>query len=130
VGNIDRATLPFYFAAADLVAVPSVHDESGNVDGLPNVLLEAMASRAPIVASNVGGIPQVIEHERHGLLVPEKDPEALAAAIGRLVDSREFSLSLGAAAERRVQEEFSWERAGAHYENVLRSVTEASRPQA
>jgi glycosyltransferase involved in cell wall biosynthesis len=60
VGNVPREEIPAYFAAADMVAVPSVRDAAGNVDGLPNVALEAMAAGKPLIASRVAGLPQVV----------------------------------------------------------------------
>jgi len=69
---------PFY-AMADVFVLPS-HSE-----GSPNVLLEAMAARVPVVATSVGGIPEIVENEKSALLVPPKDPEALAAAIARVL---------------------------------------------
>ena len=53
-------------------------------DGIPNVLVEAMAAGAPVVATNVSGIPELVEHEVNGLLVEPEDPEALADALMRL----------------------------------------------
>ena len=58
-------------AAADIVVVPSVRDRSGNVDGLPNVVLEALASATPVVATPAGGIGSVVRDGVTGLLVPE-----------------------------------------------------------
>jgi glycosyltransferase involved in cell wall biosynthesis len=103
-------------AAADVVAVPSVHDEAGNVDGLPNVALEAMASAAPLVATNVGGLPQAIEDGVTGRLVPEKDSVSLGVAIADLLANRERARGLGEAARRRVETEFSWARTAARFE--------------
>ena len=127
VGNVERAALPGYFAMADIVAVPSVRDGAGNVDGLPNVLLEAMASGRAIVASDVAGIPQAIRDGRDGLLVPEKDSEALAAAIASLAQSKTRRAELGASARRRAVETFSWNLVGERFESVLRSVAETRR---
>lgn len=127
VGNVERGELPGYFAMADIVAVPSVRDAAGNVDGLPNVLLEAMASGSAIVASNVAGIPQAIRDGRDGVLVPEKDPEALAHAIEALVQSGSKRDELGASARARAIESFSWNLVGERFESVLRSVAEACR---
>lgn len=127
VGNVDRDVLPDLFAAADVVAVPSVRDDAGNVDGLPNVLLEAMAAGRPIVASRVAGIPDAVREDRDALLVPERDASALAATLERLVGSAELARSLGASARRRAEEAFSWKLAGERFDRVLRSVSR-SRP--
>jgi len=127
VGNVERAELPGYFAMADIVSVPSVRDAAGNVDGLPNVLLEAMASGRAIVASDVAGIPQAIRDGRDGLLVPEKDSEALARAITLLAQSKTQRDDLGASARARAVETFSWNLVGERFESVFRSVAETCR---
>lgn len=128
LGNVERDELPRLFAAADLVVVPSVRDAAGNVDGLPNVLLEAMASGRAIAATEVGGIPQAVRAGSEALLVPEKDARGLAAALEALVSSAELRGKLGEAARRRARECFSWARAGARYEHVLCTVAEARCP--
>jgi glycosyltransferase involved in cell wall biosynthesis len=117
-GAVERDRLPALFRACDVLAVPSVHDERGNVDGLPNVVLEGMASGAAIVASDVAGIPQVILPEENGLLVPEKDPEALAGALVRLLRDPALRLRLGQAARRRVEAELNWPAVAARFEEV------------
>ena len=126
-GNVARSALPRYFAMADAVVVPSVRDEAGNVDGLPNVLLEAMASAKAIVATNVAGIPEALRAGREGLLVSEKDPAGIADALEELIESEELRQRLGGAARKRVEEDLSWENAGEKFESVLRSVAEARR---
>ena len=117
-GVIGRPEVPAFFAMANVVIFPSVHDQEGNVDGLPNVLLEAMSMGQPIVASDVAGIPQVISHALHGLLVPEGDAAALAAAISRLLADRELAQRLGAAARQRVEQELRWSHIAARIEAV------------
>ena len=67
-GAVLRDTLPDLYRAADLFVLPAVHDEKGNVDGLPNVILEAMASGLPVVASGISGIPLAVEDGASGLL--------------------------------------------------------------
>jgi glycosyltransferase involved in cell wall biosynthesis len=126
-GNIERSALPRYFAMADAVVVPSVRDEAGNVDGLPNVLLEAMASAKAIVATNVAGIPEALRAGREGLLVAERDAAGIADALEELLESKELRERLGAAARKRVEEDLSWENAGEKFESVLRAVAEARR---
>jgi glycosyltransferase involved in cell wall biosynthesis len=95
-------------AAADVVAVPSVRDRAGNVDGLPNVLLEALAAGRPVVASRVAGIPDVVRDGLNGLLVPARDPEALATALLRLRREPETRTRLGAAARRYAETTLTW----------------------
>jgi len=128
VGNVDRNALPRYFAMADAVVVPSVRDSAGNVDGLPNVLLEAMASAKAIVATDVAGIPEALRSGEEGLLVSENDPAGIAGAVEELIRSEELRTRLGRAARKRVESDLSWKIAGEKFESVLRSVAEARRP--
>ena len=79
-------------------------------DGIPNVLVEAMAAGAPVVATAVSGIPELIEHEVNGLLVAPEDPEALADALLRLHDDPELTRRLTQAARATVEERFDGER--------------------
>ena len=116
LGRQDQDQVARLLAAADVVAVPSVHDEAGNVDGLPNVALEAMAAAAPVVATNVGGLPQAIDDGVTGRLVPEKDAASLGAAIADLLADRARARALGDAARRRVERDFSWAKAAARFE--------------
>jgi glycosyltransferase involved in cell wall biosynthesis len=73
----------------DVFVIPSRHE------GLPVALLEAMALEKPIVSTMVGGIPEVLEHERSALLVPPDDPDAMADAIARLLTDTELAMCLG-----------------------------------
>ena len=74
LGDLPQDEVARWFAAADVAVVPSVHDDSGNVDGLPNTVLEALASGTPLVATPAGGIGSVVENGRTGLLVTEREP--------------------------------------------------------
>lgn len=107
-GQLLRDDVAKAIASADVYCVPSVHDESGNVDGLPNALLEGMAAGRAIVASAVAGIPDVIRDGEHGLLVPEGDVEALAHAIARLFDAPAYAVTLGNHARHRIIAELTW----------------------
>jgi glycosyltransferase involved in cell wall biosynthesis len=88
----------------DVVCLPS------HAEGLPLVLLEAMSRGKPVVATAVGGTPELVEHEVTGLLVPPRDVEALRAALERLLGDGELAQRLGRAARERVRERFSAER--------------------
>lgn len=95
-----RGDVPALLAALDALVIPS------RWEGLPIVLLEAMARGCPIVASRVGGIPDAVRDAREGLLVPPGDPDALAAALARLLASPELRRELGANAARRARERY------------------------
>src|SRR5438105_5647671 len=85
IGNLPQPDVGRWFAAADVAVVPSVRDDSGNVDGLPNTLLEALASATAVVTTAAGGIADAVEHGRTATIVPERDPKALADAIAALL---------------------------------------------
>ena len=110
LGNQPQDEIARYAAAADVIIVPSIRDDAGNVDGLPNFALEALASSTPVVATVAGGLPQAITDGENGLLVAERDAAALAAAIGRLIASPEAARELGVQARIRVEREHSWRR--------------------
>jgi len=118
-GPVTHAELPGHYAAADIVVVPSVVDRNGDRDGLPNVVLEAMASGRPVVASDVAAIGTAVAHRRSGLLVPPGDPDALAAALTELADAPRLRAALGAAARRRVERDFDLERCTRRFGQAL-----------
>ena len=108
VGAVPHDDVPEYLAAADVVVVPSIRFE-GLVDGLPNVALEAMAAGKPLVATRVGGLPELVHDGRNGLLVEEKSASELASAILGLVGDAGLRARLGAAARDEIRAERSWE---------------------
>jgi glycosyltransferase involved in cell wall biosynthesis len=94
------------FRSAHLFVAPFVETESGDKDGVPTSLLEAMAAGMPVVASDAGSIPEVIEDGRHGVVVPQRSPDALADAIEALADDPARREVLGIAAAARAREAF------------------------
>ena len=119
IGRLGRQQVSDLLAAADITVVPSVVDEAGNVDGLPNVLLEAMAHATPVIASNVAGIPMVLTDGENGRLVPPGDAAALRAMLRELIDDPSQRRSLGLAAQATVRSQYSWERCVEQYSEVL-----------
>lgn len=119
-GPVLRDTLPDLYRAADLFVLPAVHDSKGNVDGLPNVILEAMASRLPVVASGISGIPLAVEDGRTGLLVPERDPGALLGALRRLLTDPVAAREMGERGRRKAEAELTWDAVAARYREGYR----------
>lgn len=99
LGN--RSDMPRLFALADLLVMPS------RWEGLPMVLLEALAARTPVVATPVGGIPEVLSHDHSGWIVPRENPQALAEGIARLLKSEELRRRLSDSAFQLFEERYS-----------------------
>ena len=114
-GAVAHDALPELFRSADIFVLPAVHDGKGNVDGLPNVILEAMASGLPVVASGISGIPLAVEDGRTGLLVPEGDAGALAAALLCLLADPAARRAMGEAGRRKAERELTWDAIAARY---------------
>lgn len=104
-GSQPHDRLAVFYRAADVVAVPSRYESFGLV------AIEAMASGTPVVASNVGGLRFTVENDRSGYLVPHSDPDALAHALGRILNDDDLRHRLGAGALQRA-EQFSWDTVG------------------
>lgn len=99
-----------YVQGASAIAIPCVVGEDGNREGLPTVLLEAMALGTPCVATAVTGIPEVLVHEQTGLMVEQRDPQALADALRRLMTEGDFRTHLARAARQAIEERFEINR--------------------
>ncbi len=103
LGARDQETLQFYYAAADCLVMPSHYESFGMV------ALEAMACGTPVIASDVGGLSQLVRHNRTGLRVPSKDPLALANAARALLSDEALRRAMGHRAAC-VAEDYSWIR--------------------
>jgi glycosyltransferase involved in cell wall biosynthesis len=114
-GRRTHATLPGEYARAHVVLVPSVVDTTGDRDGLPNVVLEAMASARPVIASDVAAVGTAVGHGRTGLLVPPGDPAALAAAMANLADDPSRRLAMGLAGRAVVESGFDLDACTAQF---------------
>ena len=105
----DRKDIPDLLRLMDIFVLPSLGE------GISNTILEAMATRLPIVATDVGGNPELIEHDANGLLVPVGDDAALAKAINRLLTDPDLREQVAAEGYRRVQRRFNWSNTVDHY---------------
>lgn len=106
IGPRPQAEIVNLVQSAAVFAAPCVVGADGNRDGLPTVLLEAMALGTPCISTDVTGIPEVIEHGRTGLIVQQHCPDDLAAAIARLLDSEDERVALARQARRRIEADF------------------------
>ena len=121
-GSVTHSELPRMYAQADVVVVPSIQDRAGDRDGLPNVVLEAMASGRAIVASDAGAIASAVTDYENGLLVPPADPVALGQAIRRLAESRQLREELGRNGRRRAESNYEVGRCSERFHRLLTSV--------
>ena len=118
----ERADVEDVLAAIDVFTLSSVSE------GLSNTILEAMATGLPVVATRVGGADELVEDGRTGVLVAARDPEALAAQLGRLVGDARLRQSMGAAGRVRAEREFSLERMTADYESMYFRIATGRTP--
>ena len=121
-GKIAATDLQAAYARATAFVLPSVFDARGDTEGLGVVALEAMNYGTPVVASRIGGIPDIVEDGATGLLVPAGDAAALGRALRRLLDEPGLAQKLGEAGRRRLQEQFSWEAITARWDALYRSL--------
>lgn len=97
------------YRSADLFVLASKVAADGDRDGLPNVLMEAMSQSLPCIATNVSGIPELVDHGRNGILCPPENPEALATAITQLAAEPDLAARLGAAGAADVRARFDFQ---------------------
>jgi len=106
LGAVPRVHLGALYRDADVVVVPSLSEPFGLV------IVEALAAGTPVIATDVGDIAQIVRHGENGLLVPPRDPAALASAIQSLADDRDRLRALASRARASVLPRFSWEESG------------------
>lgn len=117
-GRVAEEEIPGYYASAELFVLPSVWE------GHPLTLLEAWAASRPVIASNVEGIAEFVDHGETGYLVESRNPTALADALRYAFDHPEEARAWGEAARERAEREFSWETAARRTRDIYDRVTE------
>lgn len=130
VGSMPHHLVADALRAADVVVVPSVVDRAGRVDTTTSTVPEALSSARPLVATNVGGIPEIAEDGRTAILVPPKNPQALAEAITRLRADPGLRQRLAEEGRRFAVERLSWDATAQTLEETYRRAINArARPQ-
>jgi glycosyltransferase involved in cell wall biosynthesis len=120
LGDVRHDVVPALLAAADVAVAPSVRDDAGNVDGLPNTVMEIMGSGTPLVTTPAGGIGAVVRDGITARLVPERDVAALASAIDGLLRDRSGATLMGLRAREFVTHHHSWSRVAEDFETVYK----------
>jgi len=116
LGRIDHKELPKYYKNADLFVLLST------VEAFGVVFAEAMAAELPVVATNIGGIPEIVENGKTGILVPPKNKEKLANAVIKLINNKNLSKEMGITGKQRVQKYFTWEIIAKKYEKLFTEI--------
>ncbi|WP_019502915.1 glycosyltransferase family 4 protein [Pseudanabaena sp. PCC 6802] len=119
LGFVSKEELADEYANCDIFVLPAIVDSKGDTEGLGVVLIEALAHAKPVVATNVGGIPDVIVSGKTGQLVPEKDVRSLAQAILNVLAKPEIFTEMGLKGLEDIQTRFSWERIVPMWERVF-----------
>jgi glycosyltransferase involved in cell wall biosynthesis len=127
VGNLPWDEVPKYLASGDIFILPSIRDQYGNIDGLPNVLLEAMSSGTPVIASDIPGVKTVIEDLHNGILVPSGNTNQLMDSIILLVSEDSLRETLGEAARITIENNFTWHMIVKRLENLFNLVLNNGR---
>jgi glycosyltransferase involved in cell wall biosynthesis len=120
-GAVGHDRVPAFYASADVFCLPSF------AEGVPTVLMEAMATELPVVATDVMGVPELVEHERSGLLVRPARADLLADALARLLSDAELRRGLGREGRVRVEREYERTRSVAALRAALAPLLRVSR---
>lgn len=118
-GLVSHDTFPDILRAHDIFAAPCVIAPTGQRDGIPNTVIEAMSFGLPVVASNVNALPEIVRHRETGLLVPPGNPTLLALALQELIDHPEQARCYGARAAQLARELFSQQTNGSQLASLF-----------
>jgi glycosyltransferase involved in cell wall biosynthesis len=110
-GDRRQEELIAIYQTATLFVLTPVHTEDGDRDGVPNVLVEAMAVGLPVITTAVAGIPELVEHNQNGLLYQAHDVEGISSGMLELLGDVETRKQFGSAASKKVREQFNIEQA-------------------
>jgi len=121
IGGVGHDEIPFYMNAADIFVFPSW------MEGLPNVVMEACACQLPVVASEVGGIPELIENDITGFMVPPRSPEILAEKLALVINDPENAAVMAGKARQKMEREFNYHQNGQILSDQLQGVIEFSK---
>lgn len=125
-GFVSNERLAELYSTCDVYVHPSIFDSRGDTEGLGVVLVEALQNAKPVVASAVGGIVDVIKDRDTGLLIPEKDEHALAAAILEVLDDPDLATELAENGLRHAESYFNWDRITSELSSVYQGESDST----
>ncbi len=125
-GTIFQEELRDYLERAAMFVLPCVVAEDGDMDGIPVVLMEAMAMQVPVISTTVSGVPELITHNQTGLLTSEKNAEALAEAIERYLQEPAFARKLGVAGRKTIENGYNIHVSTQQLETLFKSYLSMS----
>ena len=128
-GFVSNEELSSLFSSCAIYVHPAIVDSKGDTEGQGVVLVEALSNHRPVVASAVGCIVDVIKDDQTGLLVPEKNPDAIAKAVLRLLDDPAYARQLGEQGYAHARDYFSWDRIMDQYNSIYAESVSSSRPR-
>ena len=120
-GTVSHSTVAIWLSAADCMVLPSLSE------GMPTAVAEAMLCRVPVVATSVGGTPEIVEHKKTGLLVPPRNSQALTNAIAQLLNDPEAAAAMAAEAHARASKTLTWDVNARAMLHIYRSVIDDFR---
>ena len=124
LGTVPYDTVPSLIVGCEMLVLGSRQESFGVV------LLEAMAAAKPVVATAVGGIPELVTDGENGLLVPSESPEALGEAVARLLQDAHLRRAIGQQGQQLVRARYTWDEQGEHFLDLYRRVVEQQRATA
>ena len=122
IGKVSRNKITKYFKSSDIFILPSIVDSKGEVETLGVVLIEAMAMGIPVIGSDIGGIPDVIDDSINGFLVEPKSITDIADKVIKLLSDKKLRNKFIKNAKKKVKEKFDWNNIALDIENVINEV--------
>ncbi len=121
-GKVSQETLEELFAECNVFVLSSIVDSKGDTEGLGVVLIEAMTYTKPVIATDIGGITDIVIDTETGLLIPQRDDASIAEAVNSIFSDHEYAQKLGIDGWQHIQEHFSWPSVITRFTNVYTSL--------
>ena len=125
-GKMPQTEIVDLLARSSIFVFPAIQDRSGDTDNLPTVLIEAMASNLPMIATGIAGIPEIVQHNENGILVQEKNAPQLANAIRALAGNHDLLVQYGNISRKIAAEKFALSKTVAELKNLFTRYNLAS----